>query len=254
MARGQSSANARAGWRRVFVAAAALLIGACSSATPPASFSSVTTTAATLSDTEIAEASILSRQEVGEGFSPTHGRPISFSAADQPAARMPECLPFVDSVFENASRPATSRSQLFQRPAASFTQYTVVFPSEPDAITMMEAVGDPRFPACMAAIALSSYDAANTSVTEVTQQAVKPRAFPQLGDHTVVLALQGSYVYRNTSYPDEGLVPFVRVGRVVVMMNPSSSESVSGTPGYPDVQLERALRAIVERLRTAQKA
>lgn len=205
-----------------------------------------------LSDTEIAESAVLTREEVGEGFAPSNKQTISWSADEQPAVREAACAPFVDSVFESSKRPATSRAQAFQRPASSFQQYVVVFPSEQGAIAMMDALADPAFPECLAAVAQASYEAGNESVTGATQRPAVPRTLAEMGDQMVVLALKGSYVFQGTAYGDEGLVPFVRVGRAIVTMNPNAAESPVGSPGYPDEQLEKALAIAAERLRTAQ--
>ena len=119
---------------------------------------------------------------------------------------------------------------------------------------MMASVSDPAFPACMGAIATDAYRAADpaevTSRTALTP--MPPRPLRPVGDEMAVVAITGSFVLDGTTYLDEGLIPFVRVGRAVTWMNPNGAETVTGEPGYTDAQLEQALASAVEQLRAAQ--
>lgn len=110
------------------------------------------------------------------------------------------------------------------------------------------------YPACMGAIATEAYTALDpVTVSDRTPLApVPPRTLAPIGDEMAVVALDGSFVLGGITHADQGLIPFVRVGRAVTWMNPNSAETVSGQPGYDDAMLEQALATTAEQLRIAQ--
>jgi hypothetical protein len=94
------------------------------------------------------------------------GRSTSSPRADDPAS-----APYLDTLFEMATRPATSATRPFVRSGASFQEYAIVFPTEDGAATKTDAVAETEFGACLAAVAVASYEADQSMVADVDQRA-----------------------------------------------------------------------------------
>jgi hypothetical protein len=213
-----------------------------------------TTTAPPLTDAQIATVGLLSSTEVGDGYLAEVGTAFHLQAGGA-AASSPACAPFIDTVFESPSRPATVQVRPFGKVGAAMQQYIVVFPDRSAADAMIRSLADPAFPACWSAVVTEAYTGLDQSagITDRTPQLpAEPRPLAVVGDDMVVLSTTGSFTYAGTVYTDEGLVPFVQVGRAITWMNPSSAPAIGGGAGYPDAQLEQALAAAVAHLRVAQ--
>lgn len=211
---------------------------------------STTTTVPALTDAEIAQAGLLTTAEVGDNYRRSNTVTFHLDRDTGPGADRLACASFLDTVFESPDRPATVRIQAFAFPGAQMQQYVVVFPDESGALAMMRSVADPTFPACMAAITTAMWSSAEFVPTPY--QPFDPRPLAPVGDEMKVVAVRGTYSYHGADYDDEGLIPFVRVGRAVTWLNPSSAPTVYNTPGYPDSQLEKAITTAAEHLRAAQ--
>jgi hypothetical protein len=231
-------------------------LAASSTSTSPPSTAAPTTTVAALTDAEIAEAGFLTTAEIGGGYAPIPSATFVFDLRTPggPGAEDPACEPFLPTVFESDARPATVRVKGYQAPGAGQQMYVVVFPDQTGAEAMMVSVADPAFPACMAAVVSAAYSQSDTDV--VTNRtplvAQPPRPLTPVGDEMTVLAFKGSYDLGGTTWTDEGLIPFVRVGRAVFWMNPNSARTPANTDGYPDAQLQAALEIATQHLRDAQ--
>jgi hypothetical protein len=227
-----------------------------SPSTSPPSTEVPTTTVAPLTDAEIAEAGFLTTAEIGGGYAPLPSATFVFDLRTPggPGAADPACEPFLPSVFESAARPATVRIKGYQAPGAGQQMYVAVFPEQTDAEAMMAAVADPTFPACMAAIVSEAYSQSDTDVVTNRTPLVPepPRPLTSVGDEMTVLAFKGSYDLGGSTWADEGLIPFVRVGRAVFWMNPNSARTPANTDGYSDELLQAALTVAAEQLREAQ--
>jgi hypothetical protein len=209
-----------------------------------------------LTDEAIAAAGILLPSEIGGGYFDDPDNETWGFIADGPGAFDPACTPFLGTVFESPSRPAEVRAQGYFSVGAGMEMYVVVFPDEAAAGAMMDAVADPSFPDCVAAVVSEAYDSLDPpGITERSRLSPVPaRPLTEVGDEMVVLAMSGTYVVGATQYRDEGLMPFVRVGRAVFWLNPNSAPTPAGTDGYPDSLLQRAISTAVDRLAAAQGA
>ena len=213
------------------------------------------TTVPPLTDDEIAAAGLLSADEVGDGYQHASGvLTFTLDRAGGPGTTSPACSPFLETVFENADRPASVDVRGFRTVGAAMQQQVIVFADQADAEAMMAAVGDPGFPACLGAITTEAYTAMDPPELTARSALVPAEARPlrAVGDDMVVLRVTGTYVFGGTTFDDDGLTPFVRVGRAVTWMNPNSAVTAINTPGYPDSQLEQALESAAAHLRAAQ--
>lgn len=219
------------------------------------STSTTSTTVAPTPDERIAAAGMLTASELGGGYFAQDDGPSFRLEVGGPGSDDPACAPFLGTVFESAGRPTTVRVQPYQSSGAGMQMYVVVFPDEAGARAMMASVADAAFPSCMAAVVSAAYAASDPDVVQQRSPLVPeaPRPLTPVGDDMVVLAMKGTYVLGGTQYDDEGLLPFVRVGRTVFFLNPNSAANPTSRQGYPDVLLERALAAAVDKLRAAQQ-
>ncbi len=214
-------------------------------------------TTSTLTDEAIAAAGLLLPGELGGGyFDDPADATWSFAADGGPGSSDPACAPFLGTVFESPNRPARVAGQGYLSVGAGMEMYVVVFPDEAAAGSMMDSVADPSFPDCLAAVVSEAYDSLDPpAITERTHLSPVPaRPLTEVGDEMVVWAMSGTYVVGGTTYLDEGLMPFVRVGRAVFWLNPNSAPTPAGTDGYPDSLLERAIATAAGRLAAAQGA
>lgn len=204
-----------------------------------------------LSDDQIAEAAFLTADEVGDGFSPTSNA-SGFRLYGPTASQVPECAAFLGTVFENTARPATVAARDYNKDGAGFGQYVVVFPTVDGATAMMTAVADPSFPACWALFTSDLYAKTATCCSDHSYQPSAAHPLVPVGDDMVNLAQKGTFTYLGETFVDEGPTPFVRVGRVVMTLNPPSLATIIPGTGYPDAQFDQALAVSVARLREAQ--
>jgi hypothetical protein len=171
-------------------------------------------------DRRFAAAVALTPQDWGANY--TFGRWAGqFTMWRELAETLPECAPFLDTVFENPGRPATVTTAT----AATGTtvpplhwQYVVVFPDVAGAEAMMDAIHDPRYPECDA-----RYRSELTGGDPAPGSPVPPR-LDLAGDDSVVLYT----------------APYVRAGRTVMTFD-------SVRHYYDDERDARAVERVVAR-------
>ena len=213
----------------------------------------VATTTSTLTDAAIANTAVLTRNEVGAGYQPRDGFTFNLDRAAGPGSNSPACAPFLDTVFESPQRPATVKIQHYEAPGSRFQQYIVVFPDESGAVAMMTSIADASFPACIAAVLTEYTSDPSTVVSERTPFIPVPGdPLTPVGDEMTVIRLHSTFQFRGSTFDDANSIPFVRVGHVVVWMNPNSAKNLFNTPGYSDDQLQNALSIMTAHLRAAQ--
>lgn len=205
-------------------------------ATLPPESSSPTTVAppSAPSDRQFAAAVALTPDDWGPNYEFSRSRPYEMSR--ELAESLPECVPFLDTVFESPGRPATVTTAIamptHNSPTVSHLQYVVVFADVAEAEAMMDALHDPRYPECDAryrnewAVMGGAHD--NDFGVGV------PPQLDLAGDDSVVVNV--------TRRSRGGTIPFVRVGRTVMMFDAYR---------YDDDELVAIVARAVERVKAA---
>jgi hypothetical protein len=182
------------------------------------------------SDRRFAGAVALTPHDWGANY--TFGRWANgFRMSRELAETLPECAPFLDTVFESPGRPATvttATAATGTRLPPLHWQYVVVFPDVAGAEAMMDAVHDPRYPDCDA-----RYRSELSGGDPAPSGGVPPR-LDLAGDDSVVV---------NTT-------PYVRAGRTVMTFD-------SVRYHWPDDEadaraVERVVARAVERVEAAE--
>lgn len=192
-------------WRRVGLLAAAvvavLAAGTVVLATSDddADLRPADTPPSATADRQFAAAVALTPVDWGANFTFGRWNP-QFRMTRELAETLPECEPFLDTVFESPGRPATvttATAATGARATPVHWQYVVVFPDVAGAEAMMDALHDPRYPACDARYRIKLSEGFSGV------PAIASGVPPQRG-----LAGDDSVVVNN--------FPFVRAGRTVM--------------------------------------
>lgn len=187
-------------------------------------------------DRQFAAAVALTPDDWGANYS-VDPETVRWRMTRELAETLPECAPFLDTVFESPGRPATVTTAM----ATTFTwanwQYVVVFPDVTGAETMMDALHDPRYPECDARYRSAYWAWMGFDVNDNFGIGVPPQ-LDLAGDDSVVVDVTESFLRDGHQ-----TIPFVRAGRTVMMFD---------APYYDDDELVVIVNRAVERVSAAE--
>lgn len=159
-----------------------------------------------------------------------------FRMSRELAETMPECEPFLGTVFESPSRPATvttATASTGTTAAAAHWQYLVVFADVAGAEAMMDALHDPRYPKCD-----ERYRSEYSGMRVADNFGIGgPPQLDLAGDESVVVG-----VIESSLRGGHQTIPFVRAGRTVMTFDSR----------YDDDELVTIVARAVERIEAAE--
>jgi len=225
-------------------AAAATVAPTTTTSTTSTTSTTTTTTIPTKTDAEIAAASLLSASEFTDGWVGGPSQGTAFRSVAR-APSLPECATYRDTVFNITTHPSTSAFAQLNSTTdqAGASIEVMVFPTENDAKVVVDAMQDPGFGACFAAVVNSAPSDGTLIKTDEALLPAESIAFA--GDQSVSFSLSGTQTWSFGVLQDAALVPFVRAGRVVITIN-------SGRLYVTDTTLQSAIAKSVELMRSAQ--
>jgi hypothetical protein len=196
-------------------------------------------------DAAVAEASLISANQIGVSWQITHQWDAftSRKIADV-AASVPACADYVDFAFDSPKRKAVTEGRIFASPPLfALTQWVYIFPTEAAATQAMDKIAEAPFVPCLGRFMDALFPKLGSSATTTRIDALPLAAH---GDRQVVLGQSiqvdggGTYTVMNA---------FVQVGRGIVYVNPTPDSSHDSLD--PAGRLEKVFTAATNNLTNA---
>ena len=206
-------------------------------------------------DTEIAEAMLLSGREYAPDWVAVPNGGLLHSTNSVIAGEIPECAPFVDSVFGVAERGANALRTFWHnhQPEAFTTQYVLVLPDSATARAVYELVNSVPFADCVSAYGtvLDGGQAPSSFPSPVDQPIADP-PFTPVGDALTYRTFPETWHGSDGKPvgPQTDVDAVMLVGRTITFIG-TVTEGEGGAVLNTTDQFRSALERIVERTNAA---
>jgi hypothetical protein len=227
------------------------------SATRPPDIAPVTTTtdaAPLLSDAAIADAVLLGGDEYSPGWVGIPNGSLWPAIDSTIAGDIPECAPFVDSVFVALEAGASTFRTFFHfgQPEAGFTQYVAVLPDAADARAVYELVNSAEFAPCVSAYgSLLDGGQSPSAFPSPVDESISDPPFAPVGDELTYRTFTASWHdLEGTHGPRTYVDAVMLVDRTITFVGTATDAEGGATLSTVD-QFHSALERIAERATAA---
>jgi hypothetical protein len=221
---------------------------------PPSTNQTVPPTQPPPDDSEIARSLLLRGEEYGSDWIVVPNGAVFPTTSAAIASGLPECAPFVDSVFGALERGASAFHTFFYaEPEALMTQYVAVLPDAVAAQAVYERINSAEFAPCASAYGsvLDGGQAPSVFPSPVDQPTADP-PFEPIGDALTYRTFPASWydVLGGAHGPRTYVDAVILVGRTITFVGTVTEAEGGATPNTVD-QFRAALERVVERASAA---